>query len=500
MSNMPTIKVEAALSSTTGISGVWDSATSLPTVSSGTGASGTIVFSSAHGLATGNTIGLSGFTPSAWNGAWVVTVTNATTVTIGLVTTNMTVIGTAVAGVTGIWDAATWGPDIVWNDITKWVSAFDTRIGRQRETDHFAAGIGSITLWNDDGRFSPDNLSGPYVSGGVTGLRPWRPIRITATWNGVTYPVFYAYAKTWQESYGIDGWRPTVTVPLNDGLALLGAHNGVASNTTVFGSGETTGKRINRLLADAAWTQPTNVDTGQTTCQGTTLSTNTFQEILNTADSEGVAAACWQDPDGTFIFERAYALLENSRSNTSQVTFGDGATVGASSELPYESITLAYDGDLLWNIASIARNNGTTQTASDNTSRALYGDRRYSVSNLVCETDATAAQIASFQVARYAQPDRRVTEMRIHPSANTTLWTTALGRRIRDLVTVNRRPPGSTVFTISRPCFIDGIEHRFVADPGDWVTTYRMSSASWATGLNNPRWDTGLWDTALWAY
>jgi hypothetical protein len=56
----------------------------LPAVSSGTvsGQTGTIVFASAHGLASGQTITFSGASPAGWNGTWGVTVTNSTTVTI----------------------------------------------------------------------------------------------------------------------------------------------------------------------------------------------------------------------------------------------------------------------------------------------------------------------------------------------------------------------------------------------------------------------------------
>src|SRR6516165_2427716 len=46
----------------------------------------------------------------------------------------------------------------------------------------------TITLANSDGRFSPEDLAGPYVTGGVSQVRPMIPVRVRAVWNGVTWP------------------------------------------------------------------------------------------------------------------------------------------------------------------------------------------------------------------------------------------------------------------------------------------------------------------------
>ena len=77
----------------------------LPTVTTGTVASttGTLTFSSGHGLTTGNLIILSGFTPAGWNGTWVVTTVSTTVVTITFVSapTAVTVVGTVLGEIVG---------------------------------------------------------------------------------------------------------------------------------------------------------------------------------------------------------------------------------------------------------------------------------------------------------------------------------------------------------------------------------------------------------------
>src|SRR5437762_3240988 len=109
--------------------------------------------------------------------------------------------GTYGAWDTAIWDTSTWGPDVVWVDVTKYVRSFNTGIGRQRDTDYYAAGTAGLVLDNWDARFSPDNMSSPYVTAGVTGCRPWRPVRITVTTGGVTSGLFWGFTKSFQESY-----------------------------------------------------------------------------------------------------------------------------------------------------------------------------------------------------------------------------------------------------------------------------------------------------------
>jgi len=68
-----------------------------PSITSATYASGigTITFSAPHGLTNGDTIVLTGFTPSAWNSTFQVTVAAVNVVTINITTTTATVTGSA---------------------------------------------------------------------------------------------------------------------------------------------------------------------------------------------------------------------------------------------------------------------------------------------------------------------------------------------------------------------------------------------------------------------
>lgn len=78
-----------------------------------------------------------------------------------------------------------------WTDVSAYVIG-RVRIhrGRQRLLEQAQTGTCSLTLSNRDGRFSPWNTSSPHYLAG-DGMQPGTPIRVTATYAAVTYPIWY---------------------------------------------------------------------------------------------------------------------------------------------------------------------------------------------------------------------------------------------------------------------------------------------------------------------
>lgn len=387
-----------------------------------------------------------------------------------------------------VWDFDDWGPDEVWTDISEFVRSVSTKRAFSRDLQAWEAGTAVIDLNNFDARFSPSNLVGPYAVGGITQIRPWRPIRVTATYAGISYPIFRGYALAWQEYYEQPspfGGGAYCSVPCVDELGSLARFDGLAQ--TPVGAGETSGKRLHRILNNAGHTGTRAIDDGHITVQATTLAQNCVTELKLTADSEG--GALWIESDGTVTAGDEFSLIEDQRSNTVQVTYGDGGDP----EIPYSSIELAYNGDLVANIAAFARVGGTEQVVTDETSRALYKDKRATRTDLICETDAQALGLAQLWIARYAQPEERVTKVQLKPRKDPTrIFPDVLTRRVRDLVTVNRRAPGFHLIT--NDCHIAGISHNITA--ANWITDFDLWSAKPWTDFSSSRWDVGLWDTA----
>lgn len=391
----------------------------------------------------------------------------------------------------GIWDTSLWGPDVVFTDVSAYVRKVSTDRGFSRGVLTWQAGTASVTLNNRDGRFSPANTSGPYVSGGITQIRPLRPIRITAAYAGTTYPVYRGYVLSWTESWtgGAVGKGDSVTVlACADEFTRLAAVDGM--ETTPVGAGELAGARVHRILNAAGHTGDRDIDVGVNTMQATTLADKTLSELEKTMTAEG--GALYVDAAGSVVFDQQTALVDNARSVVSQATFADDGT-----GLPYADAETAYNSDLVVNWTAYTASGGTAQSVFDATSRALYGDRRATETDLICETDGQALALAQWVVQQYKDPEYRFTSITIKPRrAPTTLWPQALGRLVRDQITVKRNPPGG--FAITQSCHIAGVSHDITED--NWITTWQLWSATAYVGFASSRWDTGLWDSALWFF
>lgn len=400
---------------------------------------------------------------------------------------------TSIYGVwnTGIWDSSTWGPDVVFTDISAYVRRLTTNRAFSRGVQTWQSGSATVILNDRDGRFNPSNLSGPYVSTGVTQIRPMRPIRITASYAGTTYPVYRGYVTDWSESWSggaVGKGDAYTTLSCADEFAIFANVDGMA--VTPVGAGDLAGARVHRWLDAAGHTGERDIDLGVNTMQATDLSDDTLQGLEATVTSEG--GALYVDGAGVVVFDQQTALIDNTRSVISQVTFADDGT-----GLPYVDAEVAYNSDLVVNYAAFTRTGGSAQTVADATSRALYGTRRRTDTNLICETDAQALALAQWRVQQGKDPELRFTKITLKPrKAPSTLYPQVLGRLVRDQITVKRNPPGS--FAITQACHIAGVSHEIT--PDSWTTTWQLWSATPYVAYAASRWDTGKWDSALWFF
>jgi hypothetical protein len=391
---------------------------------------------------------------------------------------------------TAVWDESFWGSGDTWVDVSRYVRQITTRRRFARDVQAWETGEASVVLDNRDGRFSPTNLAGPYVTGGVTQVRPWRPLRIRFTYNGETFDVYTGYAVTWQERYSEANVDASVNVSCVDEQGRLSLFDGLEQAEQ--GSGETTGQRVHRILTNAGYTGIRNVDSGVVTCQPTTLASNAVTELKLTADSEG--GALWVGADGSVWFADQYGLLEDARSVSSQATFTDYID----DLYPVAEITPDDSGDLLANIVAFARVDGTAQSFADASSRALYGDLRYTRTDLVSETDPQVAGVAEFYLQRYREPEYRFASLKVTPRTKpSTLFRKVLDLRVRDRVTVVHDHPGG--HTVTRSNFLSGVSHT-MSQGGQWDVVFELQSATPYDSFASSRWDAAVWDGAPWFY
>jgi hypothetical protein len=331
------------------------------------------------------------------------------------------------------------------------------------------AGTMTVALANDDRRFDPTNLAGPYVAAGATQVKAGRAIRLRATYAGVAYDLFRGFIDEPRLTY-IQRGPATVTLLATDGTAAVANYeqNGGAT----VGAGEDTGARINRVLDGMGWpAEERNIAVGKTTVQGTDLSANAWSEIALTSDTE--LGEVYFDVDGKLTFRNRDALSTDTRSNTSQATFGD-ANDGL--ELGFVAIELTADLNQTRNIIRGSRVGGVQQIAQDATSIAQYRRRTWQRSDLLHQTDAEVADYVAYVLSLLKDNELRVATMTVNPLADPTrLFPQVLGRKLGDRVTVKFTPPGGGA-RISRDVFIRGVNHTIGGDT--WETTFAYQDAT----------------------
>src|SRR5262245_58256926 len=138
-----------------------------------------------------------------------------------------------------------------WTDITPYVVSYKRDLVRTNEFDQPGPAGATLVLRNDDGRFIPDNTSGPYTGG----LKKYRRVRVRCQWAGVTYNRYFGYVLDWPQSWGSKGYDQTVTLPLQDALLPLESFDlGVfvrAVDTAIEMTGRKSGAVISNIVAVA---------------------------------------------------------------------------------------------------------------------------------------------------------------------------------------------------------------------------------------------------------
>lgn len=363
----------------------------------------------------------------------------------------------------------------IWTDVTPYQTEGQTTIRRgSSRVDspilQYDPGTLSMPLADPDRRFDPSNLAGPYVDPvtGKTRVTAMRAVRVRASWASVDYELWRGVADDFT-SVWYDPGHCVTTLTATDAFKVFQGINRAAG--ALVGAGETSGARVNRILDAASWPAGDRlISDGNTTVQETDLSGDVLSQLRQVADTE--IGELYVDGGGRLVFRNRLALMQDTRSNTSQATFGDSGT-----ELPYTDLQQATDDATFYNKTRVTRAGGTEQTAQDTASQALFYERTYVPSTQpILETDAAALTYAQWLLAVSSEPEIRFTSMTIEPASDpANLWPQALGRQIGDRITIRRRPPGGGSL-IERDCFIRGIEHRFGNE--EWSTVWALQDAT----------------------
>jgi len=359
-----------------------------------------------------------------------------------------------------------------WTNITSYLRSWSSARGRNINLPSgsaFDVGSAQVVLDNRDGRFDPSYTGGAYYPHVIPLVR----MRLRATWNSITYPVWDMFTDGWPSTY-VANTDEYVTVGLHDGMALLGDDNYFPGTGA---PAERTDQRISRILSGVGLgSLPQSLATGK--CHIAAFPQINVGALQHCQDCElSEKGAFYVARDGTFTFENRYFR----DSHTSQGTFGDGG----GTELPYVALNPADDKTTLINDSQVTDGLGVAFKYTDAASQTKYSQRSEQIT-ILTDTPNEGYDRAVWDVVSQKDHSWRVPQISIMPQRGTAgtqinnLYAQVLGREISDLITVKRRPPSGNV--INQNVFIERIEH--VVQPGSWTTTFGLSPQR-LTGVNN---------------
>lgn len=322
------------------------------------------------------------------------------------------------------------------------------------------AGTCTLVLNNQDGRFDPFNLSGPYVSDGVTEVQPMRRVRIIAN-DEILYTGF---VDAWAPSYDHGGKRATVTLTATDGTKVLSTFDG--NEQSPVGGGESTGARINRVLDNAGWPETDrNIAEGTMVVQSTTLSQNAWTEVQLTSDTE--LGELYFDGQGRLTFRDRHAIVGDTRSNTPYAVFGDSGDT----DLRYQDVRLRFDADHVRNVVSITRVGGDPQVIEWIDTNSKFLTQKYTRTDLTLVSDDDSLDYATLVLYLLKDVQPNVEAITVNPRYSPDqLYPVVLHIELGDRITVKLNPPGSDA--IEKDGIVRGISHTF--GPGQWLTTFTL--------------------------
>jgi hypothetical protein len=293
-------------------------------------------------------------------------------------------------------------------DVSNQVDSVSTSRGRQLNAEQFNTGVATIRILDQNGDFNPQNPSSPYY----TYLNPMRKIAITATYLGVTYPIFAGYITNYNTTTPkFTGDLVYTTISAVDGFRLF-------QNAQFFGvvgatAGETTGTRVAKILDTISFpASMRDIDTGQTTVQADPATQRTALAALQTVATTEYGAV-YMDGSGDVVFQDRQ--LTTSSVAATPVVFNDTGT-----EISYFDVKWVLDDSQIYNKATVTREGGSVQTVINQDSIDKYFTHSYNQSGLLMETDAEALQYAQAFIASRQETAIRVDELTLIYSRTTT--------------------------------------------------------------------------------
>ena len=357
-------------------------------------------------------------------------------------------------------------------DITTYIETVNIRRGRQLTTDQTTqAGTCSFTMkeTETDQNLNPLNDASIYYDSAqdIPGLAPLRIVRVSRDGEYL----FVGRVTNYDYRYNLGG-LDEVTVVCADDFYLL-SRTALATFTP---SAETSAARLSTILArpEVAYTGTTSITASPVTTLGNYL----------VADNAQVAAyinRINEAEQGRIFLSRSGVLTMQPRITSS--LSGPALQLSDAGDVPYNALTIDFDASNVVNRASILRETGIAQVATDATSIAQYFTQSVEQTDSLLSSDAQAATLAAYLLV--AQPSPRYTSVGIWFGSLTALQRAAAAViELGDLIEITKT---ETFGTVTQELYVEGVDHmitfegghamRYYTSPASLVYTFILDDA-----------------------
>lgn len=365
---------------------------------------------------------------------------------------NTLILGSSLYGILGTNILGTSTAQIV--DVSNTTDQIAIRRGRDRIFEHYTPGSATVSWWDPDGDWNPDNTSSPYYGQ----ILPLRQIKISTTYSGTQYGLFSGYISSWDWEWPKGSQYAKVTVTADDGFRLFTLSN--VDSITGAATNDLPGTRINQILNMISW--PSNmrsIDNGDRVLQNDPGGVRSALGAIQTVE-ETELGAFYMDTNGNATFKSRGAISQQATQTA--VNYRDDG-IG----YKYQEIDVAFDDTELSNEVSVTNHGGTAQTASDATSISNYFRRTYTLTELLSKTNADALAIATSILSYRKTPRIRIESIGLELTAETPgPVAPTLGLDFGDPIYVVRTQTPTSVLDLRLT--VQGVEHTIT--PDRWFT------------------------------
>lgn len=363
--------------------------------------------------------------------------------------------------VRGVLDSAELGGATPLTDVTSDVQSVSISRGRSRDLDTFTTGSCSVRLLNNARKYENTNTSSPYSPG----IEPLIAIHVDATTDGSTYKdLFVGFVTDINLTYP-DKSNSFADFVASDGFMKLANTELIDASFSSTDSGTLIGNILDN--ANVKFGADRDIETGVSTMQSlSNVSQNTLSVLQNIERSEN--GLLFMSKDGKLTFRSRHTTFPS----TPDATFSDDGN-----DIPYLRVDYINDDNEIFNIVSLQRLGGTTQTVEDTGSQGKYLIRTLSRSGLYNDSDSEVNDAANFLLGKFKDALIRFDNLVVDlTEATTGNQNSILDREVGDVVKVELTPPGGgSPSQITSNEIIDSISYNIT--PDIFSCSYKLSNA-----------------------